>query len=176
MADHAEDQEDTETSNDGDDGYSQADLGELQDEMRGESPPIFARSSNNPPKCYPNVRDHTNPYSTFRTKLNGQGKDSKGNAYRRYHIHYQARRAFRDNVSFTELTAYRITPGGTTVKDYYNSNNHVPNPKPYYAHFLRMKVKPGSILDYQGYIRYAKPYDVPGGKLTGSRFHGSCTA
>jgi hypothetical protein len=47
--------------------------------------------------------------------------------------------------------------------------------KTYYAHF-RIKVKPGSLLTYKGFMALRVPIQVPGGELTGWNYSGQCAA
>lgn len=46
---------------------------------------------------------------------------------------------------------------------------------PWYAHF-RIKVKPGSVLKYKGYLRLRVPVPVGSGQLTGFHYNGACRA
>lgn len=46
---------------------------------------------------------------------------------------------------------------------------------PWYAHF-RIKVKPGSVLTYKGYMRLTVAIPVASGQLTGFHYHGACSA
>jgi hypothetical protein len=47
--------------------------------------------------------------------------------------------------------------------------------KTYYAHF-RIKVKPGSLLTYKGFMALRVPIQVAGGELTGWNCSGQCAA
>jgi hypothetical protein len=47
---------------------------------------------------------------------------------------------------------------------------------PWYAHF-RIKVKPGSVLTYKGYLRLNVAIPVASGaRLTGFHYRGACSA
>ncbi|MFL5842443.1 MAG: hypothetical protein ACJ77Z_18515 [Thermoleophilaceae bacterium] len=46
--------------------------------------------------------------------------------------------------------------------------------KPYYAPFLRLKVKPGSLITFWGRWEFTAPIQVPEGKMIGA--HGSAAA
>lgn len=135
-----------------------------------------------PVRCGRNAYDGDGPQDTFRLKFTRRGETDDGDAFYQFHIHYQVRLPFRDNVEWTWLAATRTLPDGRFDASPYDDSRTrlLRDPvhwKPYYAHFLRLKVKPGSLITYWGRWHYKTP--VPVGPRTvqvGGHYYGSCIA
>lgn len=144
---------------------------------------VQARTAANVPKpsaCGRNKYDQ-NPFDTFRIKFGRAGETSAGDRYYQYHLHYQVRLAWRADVAWTWLAAQRFQPNGTFDPSPYDDSRTrlVRDPihwKPYYAHFLRLKVKPGSLLTFWGRWEFTAPLPVPEGRMIGAHMYGACYA
>lgn len=133
------------------------------------------------PRCGRNSYDGDGPQDTFRIKFGQRGETDDGDPYYQFHLHYQVRLPFRDDVAWTWLAATRTLPDGRFDPSPYDDSRtrFLRDPvhwKPYYAHFLRLKVKPGSLITYWGRWQYKAPVPVPGGLQTGGTYWGSCVA
>jgi len=121
------------------------------------------------------------PQDTFRIHFSGRGTTASGDFYYQYHIHYQVRVAFRGNVSRTTLEAHRTLPNGDTTQVLFDdSNTRIGRPgvfKSYYAHFLRVKVQPGTVISYRGHFDFKTPLQLsPTTRQLGGNYTGSCVA
>jgi YD repeat-containing protein len=116
--------------------------------------------------------------TTFRVKLNGIGTTAGGDRYYQYHIHYQVRSLFRSNVRRTTLQVNRVLPNGSPDTAFDDSDTRIGrlDPKPYYGHFLRLKVQPSSQITYFGHFDFKDPIPTPLGNQTGGHYRGSCLA
>lgn len=116
--------------------------------------------------------------TTFRVKFSKQGTNN-GNRFYQYHMHYQVRSPFRENVARTTLRASRILPNGQRSDAFDDSLTRRDRAvyKRYYAHFKKLQVKPETVISYVGEYFYAEPVPLGDGYYTtGDYFIGSCTA
>ncbi len=146
-------------------------------------PPAFGPSLAPPPDSAPIKHCGANTYdpkpdATFRIKFNGHGSTSGGFPYYQFHIHYQVRTLLRANVRRTTLRVTRVLPNGTIDSAYDDSDTRSSrlDPKPYYAHFLRLRVQPGSQISYFARYTFKEPVPSPAGNITGVHYSGTCTA
>jgi hypothetical protein len=122
------------------------------------------------------------PQDTFRIKFSLRGETKDGDPYYQFHLHYQVRYPFRENVAWTWLAATRTLPDNRFDPSPYDDSRTraLRDPihqKPYYAHFLRLKVKPGSLITFWGRWHYKAPVPVgPGAAQIGGQYYGSCIA
>jgi hypothetical protein len=119
---------------------------------------------------------------TFRIKYTRSGETEHGDPYRQYHIHWQIRSTFAANTARSWLRVTRTLPGGTVdPSPFDDSDTRIaggrPDPKTWYAHFLRLKVKPFTTISYHAFSQWRGPYVLPGGYIyTGQTYTGACTA
>jgi hypothetical protein len=121
------------------------------------------------------------PFDTFRVKFGRVGETDDGDRYFQYHLHYQVRLAWRADVAWTWLAAQRFFPNGNFDPSPYDDSRDrlVRDPvhwKPYYAHFLRLKVKPGSLITFWGRWQFTTPIEVAEGTMIGAHQFGACFA
>jgi hypothetical protein len=134
------------------------------------------------PRCERETYDGDGPQDTFRIKVGRRGETTDGDPYCQFHIHYQVRIPFRDNVDWTWLAATRSFPDGVFDHSPYDDSRTrlVRDPKhwkPYYAHLRRLSVKPGSLITYWGRWHFKVPVPLPGrGSQIGGHYYGECIA
>jgi hypothetical protein len=129
-----------------------------------------------PVACGNRVYDQESTFSFTITRLRAGEED--GNRFVQYQLHLQSNLATRPNVAYTWLRGLGVRPDGKKpVAGLDDSRLKVDRlfHKTYYAHF-RIKVKPGSLLTYKGFMALRVPIQVPGGELTGWNYSGQCAA
>lgn len=135
-----------------------------------------------PPTACGRDKYQINPNDTFRVKFGRRDVTRAGDPYYQYHIHYQVRLAWRADVAWTWLAAQRTLPNGRFDPSPYDDSRTraTRDPiyqKPYYAHFLRQKVKPGSLITYWGRWQFTAPVPLPGNRQwIGNHYFGWCYA
>jgi YD repeat-containing protein len=118
-------------------------------------------------------------YNTYRVKFQRAGRTERGDRYYQYHVHFQLRRAYQPFALRTMLTTNRILPNGNASVAFDDSDTRKLRGdrwKPWYAHFIRLKVMPGTFINSQA---QSKTDPIPLGNnavLTGVRYTSICEA
>jgi hypothetical protein len=136
---------------------------------------ISASASAAPVSCGNRVYDKEAVFSFSLTRL--RAGEEKGHRFVQYQLHIQAFAKYTANIAYTWLRAASQGPNGkpTVGADDSRLKAGRKNHMPWYAHF-RIKVKPGAILTYKGYLRLNVAIPVPRGRITGFHYNGTCSA
>jgi hypothetical protein len=153
-------------------------LGTISEELEGDGPlsapvaPLAVES------CGRNSYKTDNT-ATFRIKFTRAGRTKAGDRFYQYHINWQVKKAFRSNTRRSWLAVSRYLPNGTFDPSPFDDSDtrrgRGAKWKPWYAHFLRLKVEPNSLLNYQARSQWINPYELPGNRRWVGHFVvGSC--
>lgn len=144
-----------------------------------------------PPNCGRNVKRVDDPppglrgpLFTFRIKFGRAGEEHRPGMpvfrYYQYHVHWQIKQPYASNTTRSTLSVNRTLPSGrpdTALDD--SDTRRVRGAKwmPWYAHFLRLRVRPGTLMHYAARSVWTFPYRLPDNSIyRAHRFTGSCRA